>query len=92
VTATLDAAASIRSGGELEVSWTGPDNTNDYITIVDLSLSEEEQRHDHFVYTRNGNPAKLRVPDEPGNYELRYVQSQSRTVLAVRPLSVREAP
>ena len=43
-------------------------------------MDGEETRH--FGYTRDGNPLKIRVPGEPGDYELRYVSADSGAVLA----------
>ncbi|HSN73404.1 MAG TPA: hypothetical protein VLT59_17945, partial [Steroidobacteraceae bacterium] len=86
VSATLEAPDQAPSGSEIAVRWTGPANENDYIAIADPDAPGGKQ-HRH-AYPRNGNPATLIVPDAPGTYEVRYVQSQSRSVLARRPLTV----
>ncbi|MEX0970083.1 MAG: VWA domain-containing protein [Paracoccaceae bacterium] len=72
--------------GKVEVVWEGPDNRNDYIVIVPAG-APEDARGD-FAYTRNGSPARIDTPDEPGAYELRYISGQSRIVLASVPLRV----
>lgn len=80
VTAKLEAPPTAAAGSELAVTWTGPDNQNDFITVV--APGTAEGKHGKYAYTRNGSPLKIRMPDEPGNYELRYVMGQSRKTLA----------
>lgn len=72
------AQASAPATGELTVRWTGPSAKDDYIVFA--RPGGEETRH--FGYTRDGNPLKIRVPGEPGDYELRYVSAENGTVLA----------
>jgi von Willebrand factor type D domain len=86
VAATLDADATVQSGGKLSVVWTGPDNLQDYISIATPDAAGNQQHS--YSYTNRGSPAMLTAPDEPGQYEIRYVQHQSRNVLARRPITV----
>jgi Ca-activated chloride channel family protein len=87
VTATLEAAAQVSAGSRFEVSWTGPGNRVDHVAIA-AAGSPQDQPLTYYVYTRDGNPLTLVAPETPGRYELRYVQGQSYTVLATRPLKV----
>lgn len=41
----------------------------------------------NYTYTRDGNPLRLRMPDEPGTYELRY-SFRDRQVIHTRPITV----
>jgi Ca-activated chloride channel family protein len=84
--ASLEAAPTANAGADVSVAWVGPDNQNDFVTIV--ATGTEEGKHGNYTYTRNGNPLKVRAPDEPGAYELRYTAGQSRATLAVLPLTV----
>jgi Ca-activated chloride channel family protein len=43
-----------------------------------------------YAYARNGSPATIRMLEEPGQYELRFVQGNER-VLARRPIAVTPA-
>jgi hypothetical protein len=88
VTATVDAVDEIPSGGRFEVRWTGPDNPQDYVSIAPRDAPGHQQHSYHYV--ERGKPGMLTAPDEPGDYEVRYVQRQSRTVLARRPITVTE--
>ncbi|GGL62638.1 VWA domain-containing protein [Wenxinia marina] len=90
VKATLSAPQSAPAGGTIPVGWEGPDYSNDYIAVA----TPGEDRSINYTYTRNGNPAEVTMPVEPGDYELRYVLAQGNTVIgrlpiAVTPLSVR---
>lgn len=86
VTATLKASPQVQAGGEISVHWEGPGGRGDYISIdpPDSPASEYLQ----YRYTQSGNPALIRIPDEPGRYEIRYHQGQNLTVLAKLPLEV----
>jgi hypothetical protein len=86
VTATLDSPAKIQSGGQIEVSWTGPGNRLDYIAVA-VPTAPADKYH-HYRYVPTGNPVQLNVPDESGVYEIRYVQGQSKGILARRNIEV----
>lgn len=88
--ATLDAAAQAIAGSFVDVTWSGPDNQNDYISVADADAGPGEYRA--YAYTNAGTPAAVRMPLDPGEYELRYVANGSPDkVLATRPISVAAA-
>ncbi|WP_323765532.1 vWA domain-containing protein [Marinovum sp.] len=87
VTASLDAEGTTVAGATLAVSWDGPDYANDYISVARVG----DDGYENYVYTRKGSPGALLMPPVPGDYELRYVISQDRTVLATRKVTVAEA-
>ncbi len=80
--ATLEAVETIVLGGSVEIAWTGPNNPGDYITIVPPTAPKNEHRD--YANTSDGTPAKVRVPDRAGTYEIRYVTGQDSEVLARR--------
>ena len=86
VGASVSAPDSAVLGSELSVTWTGPDNKGDFITIVPKSLPDGQ--HQHYAMTEAGSPASLRVPVDVGDAEIRYVSGQGRQVLARRGLQV----
>jgi len=80
--ATLEAVETITIGSTVDVAWTGPNNPGDFITIVAPTAAKTEYRD--YSTTDRGTPAKVRVPDRPGTYEVRYVTGQENEVLARR--------
>lgn len=80
--ATLEAVETITLGGTVEVAWTGPNNPGDFITIVPPAAPKAEHRD--YANTSDGTPAKVRVPDRAGTYEVRYVTGQDNEILARR--------
>jgi Ca-activated chloride channel family protein len=80
------AKASVPATGELEVRWTGPNGKDDYIVFAGATGEAPETRH--YGYTRDGNPLTVRVPGEPGAYELRYVSDASGAILARAKVTV----
>jgi Ca-activated chloride channel homolog len=85
-TASLEAPRVIVPGGQIEVVWSGPNNPQDYITIVERGAAEGS--HTDYWRTSRGSPARLRAPQSEGEYELRYVINQSGRTLATVPVTV----
>ncbi|MCE8536169.1 VWA domain-containing protein [Ruegeria pomeroyi] len=86
--ATLSAPASGIAGGMVEVTWTGPDGDGDYLTAGPVGANDASYLT--FEYTAKGNPLPLRLPVEPGAYEIRYVLADGIQTLARLPITVTE--
>ncbi len=84
--ATVAGPLSVSGGSEFEVTWTGPDNSGDYITIVPAGAANRDYLSYH--YTKNGTPGTLDAPLEPGKYELRYMTGRTRGTLSRSPIDV----
>lgn len=82
--AKIDLVAPVTAvaGSEIEIGWTGPNAPSDNIQIAPVGGS-----YLAYTYTRQGNPLKLRMPDRPGDYELRYSFRDLEVVLR-RPITV----
>lgn len=87
--ATLTFAPTILAGAVISIQWTGPDNDEDYLTIV--KPEAPPAAYHNYTLTEKGNPATLTAPVEPGRYEIRYVTARSKTVLARVPIEVTPA-
>jgi hypothetical protein len=93
VEATVDGPASVTPGARFAVSWMGPNNGGDWVTIV--ASGAAPRAYASYVDARTGridsktgsHTAELRAPAEPGRYELRYVQ-QGRVVIGTRAIEV----
>ncbi len=89
-TATLNAPASAPANTIVEVDFTGPPpGSGDYVAVS--ALGSEDTKYVTYGYVRGGSPARVRMPKESGDYELRYIQGNKK-VLARRPISVTPAP
>jgi Ca-activated chloride channel homolog len=86
--ASLDAPASAPAGSLVPVRWSGPDAERDYISAADPGT--EPARYHHYAYTRDSedNVAMLRLPPDPGSYEIRYVLGTGKRQLASRTIEV----
>ena len=81
--ATVKAAATLKAGAEFEVTWTGPNNPRDYITIGDAAT-----KYLDYKYTSSGSPVKITAPGKAGEYEVRYILGQGDTVIATQKVTV----
>lgn len=87
VEATLQAPASAPAGSTIDVAWTGPNYSEDYLGIGRADTDGANQ-WENWVYTRDGAPAKLLVPATPGDYLIRYFVRQDRNAIAETPITV----
>lgn len=85
VAASLDFVDSVQAGARVEVRWQGPGNARDFITIVAPEAADGDYKD--YEYVRE-NPVSLRVPEAPGQYQVRYVIADSARVLARKTLTV----
>lgn len=86
---TLESPAEAVIGSKVEVTWTGPDNERDFITIVPKDTPDG--KYAQYAYTKLGSPMKIKAPIEVGEAEIRYMSGNGSKVLARVPLTVIEA-
>lgn len=86
---SLKAPEAAVAGSGVAIEWTGPDNRGDYLTIVPVDT--EDGKYARYAYTRDGSPAEVPAPVEPGDCEVRYMTGQGGRVLARVPLKVTAA-
>ncbi len=72
------------SAETVTVGWDGPDYPRDYISIGEVGA----EGYIAYVRTSEGNPATLRLPAEPGDYEVRYQLEQDGHVMVRVPITV----
>lgn len=89
VTATLQAAPTVAVGGQLSVTWTGPNNTGDFISIDETT--DAERAYGPYAYASSGNPVTIKAPDVGGGYVVRYHMGASYGVIGTTPVQVTEA-
>jgi hypothetical protein len=84
--AKVTVPASIAAGANLKITWEGPNNPRDFITIVKAGTPERQYKA--YAYTSTGNPVQILAPDQAGDYEVRYLTAQSYMTLASAKISV----
>lgn len=84
--AELNAVETAVVGDTISVDWTGPDDQGDYLAAAAQGAKDSSYRT--YSYTRGGAPLGLRVPPDPGSYEIRYIHGPSGRVLARKALEV----
>ena len=84
VSATVRLEGLAKAGETALVTWEGPGYKKDYITV---SVPGDD-RYIAYTYTRDGSPLQVKMPDTPGEYELRYVLDVGNTIIATTPITV----
>ena len=85
--ASVSGPASAAHGATFNVSWTGPNATGDFITIV--AVGAPQGSYLSYGYTQYGNPVTLTAPTAPGQYEIRYVYGgANHETLAVATIQI----
>jgi Ca-activated chloride channel family protein len=84
---TPPAHGAVIAGAEFEVTWTGPANRGDYVTIVPEGA--EPSVYLSYVTVEAGKPSvQLTAPEVAGPHEIRYVTANEKKILASVPLVV----
>lgn len=83
--ATINGPATAIAGATIQVRWSGPDQKGDLISVADPETSSPWI---NYAYTKNGPLLDLVMPPTEGAYELRYVSSDHRKVLATQKIAV----
>lgn len=86
---SVSAQPSVVAGTKFAVTWKGPANAGDYITVVPKATPDGQYRN----YTDVGKAAQveLTAPMETGDAEIRYMTGKQARVLTRRPLVVTAA-
>jgi Ca-activated chloride channel family protein len=87
VSAKVQPPASATVNTEFEVTWQGPNYNSDYISIA--RPDQGPGRYVTYTYTRSGNPLKIKAPEEPDTYEVRYILGQGSKVLDKTTITIK---
>ncbi|WP_440959207.1 VWA domain-containing protein [Oceanicaulis sp. LC35] len=74
---TLDGVA--QAGRPARFSWEGPDGEDDYLQLALADGAPTEV--DYSAWTRDGSPAEIVMPGEPGAYQVQYRSASLNQVL-----------
>ncbi len=70
----------------MKITWQGPNNERDFITIVPAGTPERQYKA--CKYTKEGSSLELRAREVPGEYEVRYLTGQTYATLATAKVTV----
>lgn len=89
VSATLELPGQAVAGSTVEVTWTGPNYSGDYITVV--AKDTPDGQYGNYTDSGKGSPLELLMPILEGEAEVRYVTGQDHKVLARRAVKLTAA-
>lgn len=84
--ATVEVPSVVVAGAAFAVKWTGPNNKQDFITIVPKDAADDA--YTNYSETRAGTPLNLTATMEPGDFEVRYVAARSKKILGRAPVKI----
>lgn len=84
--ATVEGPDQAEARTPVKVSWTGPGNARDFITIVEAGA--EAGKWGRYTYTKRGSPLTVLAPAEAGDYEIRYLTGNKYLTLASQPIRI----
>ena len=90
--ASLDAPAKAPAGSRVAIKWTGPGNSMDRIGVVPAGAPDATFPKGFPCYPSASHPASVGLPEQPGEYELRYFAFLGGKVLARRTITVVAVP
>ncbi len=83
ISGTITGPAQAVAGETFKVSWKGPDNARNFVTIVPQGCARGRvQLGSYFYTTPQNSPGTLVAPLAPGEYELRYSTAEKYLTLA----------
>jgi len=90
IPAFLSAPAEIAAGEAFELTWSGPEGPEDFLSLAPEGSSDDQ----YLAWARveEGNPTKFTAPIQPGAYELRYVDGETGVVRSRASLEVVAVP
>jgi hypothetical protein len=83
---TLAGPDEAAAGSAVSLTWTGPNYSGDYLTIVPAEAPDGQ--YAKYQNTSAGSPLTVSAPDKPGACEIRYMTGQGDKVLARRPIRI----
>jgi Ca-activated chloride channel family protein len=86
---SVTAQASVLAGSKFAVTWKGPANAGDYITIVPKGTPDGQYRN--YADVAKSASIDLAAPMEAGDAEIRYMTGKHAQVLARRAIVVTAA-
>jgi hypothetical protein len=88
VEASVKIPERVDAGAKFQVSWSGPDNRQDFISLSDPQGDANQRKWISYAYTKKGSPLTLVAPDKPGSYEIQYRTGSKYYTLAKATLVV----
>lgn len=88
--ANLTAPARVAPGERIKVTWVGPENQEDFVSLAHTGSPDLE--YVEWARVEDGNPSLLRAPSVPGEYELRYVDGEKGEIRARAAIEVTAVP
>ncbi len=85
--ATLDVPETAVAGTTIDIGWTGPGLEDSYLGIH--TPDAPAGQYINYAFLRDGSPTALLMPIEAGSYEVRYLTSGAKQVLATETIEVK---
>lgn len=91
VATSLEAPEQATANTLIMVGWQGPGNNYDLIGVFSKGAADDAKPLSSARILNKRNPLPLNLPNKSGEFELRYLTTQSGNILARRMISIRAA-
>ena len=89
VRASLSAPETAVAGETITIGWSGPGGERDRIALAEPDQGAFQWLTAESIRTDEGDGVRLKVPNDLGSYELRYVDVTNGVVLSTQAIEVR---
>lgn len=77
---SIEAPSEAVAGSELEIKWQGPANKSDYLSVAETG--SDGNAYLTYRYVKAGQATKLKMPEQEGDFEIRYISGQKKEIWA----------
>lgn len=76
------------AGSFAKIDITGPRNKSDYVSVAEIG--SDPNQYLQFSYLNENPTVKLKMPEIPGSYEVRYISGQKKLIWAKQKVTIKQ--
>lgn len=83
---SVKATGEALVGSYVKVEWQGPSNKNDFLSVAEVG--SEGKKYLYYDYLNDTKESNLVMPNEPGDYEIRYISGGKKYIWASQKIKI----
>lgn len=85
---TISVPDEIKAGAEIEISWQAPKGLDSFINIQKVN-EKPSYNAKKYIYTKKKQSDYMKMPEEPGEYILRWYNRSDRKAIAEKKIVIK---